>query len=283
VNSRLQNESERTMQTSIIKLLMITAGLLCPAIVAANGYMPPEFTIEYSLHKGDTTVGTMTRSLKHLGNSHYEFESSSETTGFVALFYKRSIRELTSWQIHDDQFFADEYHYSRIKKGKQREVNINFNWEDKKIITRVNDSSWSMPIEEPVYDKLLYQIALMHDLKAGRPTDNYRIADGGRMKDYFFEIVGRDVIQTRFGDFESIKIIRRKDNREDKAVLWCVPSLHYLPVRVDNYDDEGSVITAHIKQIDGLTIEAVNARRSAIPGSPQAEHSQATSVRLPDK
>ncbi|MCG8325180.1 MAG: DUF3108 domain-containing protein, partial [Thiotrichales bacterium] len=176
----------------------------------------------------------------------------SKTTGLIAFFYKRSIRETTAWEYAGDRFIPQEYHYTREKKDKVRTVNITFDWDRQRISTRVNDSSWNMPLESPVYDKLLYQVAIMHDLARGTPIDVYRIADGGRLKEYSFTQTGHEVIATPLGELETIRLIRHKENQKDKAVLWCAPGLHYLPVRVDTYEDDGSVITALLTQLEGM-------------------------------
>ena len=245
------------MLQNIANKLLILASLLCPLSGLADEFMPPDFTIEYALKKDNTVVGMMIRTLKHLDSDRFLFESSSKTTGFISLFYKNSIHESTAWHISENQFIAEEYHYLRNKKDKLRKVDIHFDWDKKKIITTVNDSSWSMPIEKPVYDKLLYQIAVMYDLSAGRPIHTYRIADGGRMKEYYFESAGNELLSKSIGDVKTVKIIRHKENKQDRIILWCAPDLYYLPVRVDTYEDDGSVITAYIKRIEGLNLGSI--------------------------
>lgn len=258
MNSNKGNVSKQAMLNSLIFKPIIAVTFLWPLSGFADVLMPPDFTVEYSLKKDNTEVGVMSRTLMRLENGRFKFESSSKTTGFISLFYQNSVNESTSWYIRDEQFIADQYHYLRIKKSKQRKVDIHFNWDSEKIITSVNESTWSMPIQQPVYDKLLYQIALMYDLSTDRPVYTYHIADGGRMKEYQFETVDNEIITTPIGDLEAVKLIRHKDNRQKKTILWCAPKLHYLPIRVDNYEDDGNMITALIKSIDGLNFNTAD-------------------------
>lgn len=223
----------------------------------ADPHLPGEFTAEYTLKKDNTVVGNMERSLGILDNNSYSFESNSKTTGFISLFYKKSIHEKTNWRLEDQGFVALNYHFFSKKKDKQRKVDIRFDWESGMIITSVNESSWTMPLQPPVYDKLLYQVALMYDLSADRDISTYLVADGGRIKQYQFEKAGVEQLETPLGLIDTVKLIRYKQNKKDKAILWCAPKLSYLPVRVDTYEDDGSIISATIKRLKGLNAESV--------------------------
>ena len=76
-------------------------------------------------------------------------------------------------------------------------------------------------------DKLLYQLAIMHDLQNGRTPASYRIADGGGIKTYSFEKLGEEVVETPLGSFDTIKILRHKPGSSRKYVFWCAPDLEY--------------------------------------------------------
>ncbi len=243
---------------SFLARLLLPCVLLTPGVATGEDRMPPEFTVEYILKKDQTEVGRMTRSLSRLADDRYQFESRSKTTGLISLFYKNSITETTAWRVRDGRFIADSYHYLRVKKGKQRKVDIDFDWDRDRIVTSVNDSSWTMPIRDAVYDKLLYQVAIMFDLSTGLPIDTYYIADGGRIKEYYFERLGEESITTPFGEMRTVKLSRQKQNRDEQTILWCAPALDYLPVRVDTYEEDGSVISAGISRISGLALETAD-------------------------
>ncbi len=253
MNSTAVTVSKKIMKIHLIAFLCLLLFVVSNPGHAVEKTVLPEFTVEYELKKDETVVGVMTRTLTRLDKNRYRFTSDSKTTGFIALFYKKSIHERTEWSIQENRIISSEYEYVRNKGDKRRQVEVLFDRGSQQIRTSVNDSSWTMPMQEPIYDKLLYQVALMRDLSLQRDVSLYPVADGGRIKTYTFESAGRETIVTPVGEFNTIKLIRYKENNDDKAVLWCAPEMSFLPVRVDTIEEDGSVISARITSVSGFT------------------------------
>ena len=99
---------------------------------------------------------------------------------------------------------------------------------------------------------MVYQLAVMRDLKRGLNQFSYRIADGGKMKSYNFETLSEETVQTPYGDFEALKVERFRDDRERETIFWCVRKLDYLPVKVLNIEPDGLKTTALLKSYHSL-------------------------------
>ncbi|MCK5668633.1 MAG: hypothetical protein KAI15_06075, partial [Gammaproteobacteria bacterium] len=48
------------------------------------------------------------------------------------------------------------------------------------------------------------------------------------------------------------KITRQKPGKKGNTILWCASELNYLPIKVENIDDDGSITTAMIDTLTGL-------------------------------
>ena len=143
------------------------------------------------------------------------------------------------------------YSYKRTGGKKNRDVKINFNWNNQQIINRVNDSVWRMKTQSGVLDKLLYQLVIMIDLKSGNIPEKYMVADGGKIKEYVFEYIQDEVIETPIGSFNTMKFSLYKKNKQE-TFLWCAYDLDYLPIKVITKENDGKLSKAIIESINGF-------------------------------
>jgi hypothetical protein len=221
--------------------------LLAAGGAAADPGLPPLFEAEYSLRSTGIEVAVIKRSLMRQVDGSYIYSSESRPAGLAAVVRDDLIQELSHWTFNGQTFMPLDYEYQHTGSRKQRSVQLDFDWAEEIIRIRVNDTRWQMPLAPPILDKLLYQLAIMRDLERGAAGPiSYRIADGGKIKTYDFEQLGRETVQTPYGEFETVKISRRKrgDDEQRQTTLWCAAALNYLPVKVENVEPDGQVTTA---------------------------------------
>ena len=214
--------------------------------------LPDFFEATYTLHTREAQFAEMNRSFVAAGNGKYIFRSETRTTGFMSLFRKDRIIEESQWSEHEPQLRPEHYTYQHTGGKKDRFVDIVFDWEKNRITNQVGDSVWSMTLQPEILDKLLYQLAIMRDLQRGRLPQSYTIADGGKIKSYEFEVLGEESVQTPLGTQQTIKLARYKSGSKDKTLLWCAINLEYLPIKVENTEQDGQVTTALIKTLKGF-------------------------------
>lgn len=218
----------------------------------ATEVFPVPFEADYSLHSMGNKIAKMKRRFTHLNNGEYLYHSETNTTGLLSLFRKDHILERSTWHIDDNRIRPLLYNYEHTGGKKDRSVTIQFDWESNQIINSINGSSWQMPLQPDIMDKLLYQLAIMHDLVQGKKAIKYVIADGGKIKLYNFNLLGEELIETPLGELETLKLERHKPNSRRKTTLWCARELGYLPVKVVNIEKDGRKTTAIIESVTGM-------------------------------
>jgi hypothetical protein len=109
-----------------------------------------------------------------------------------------------------------------------------------------------MDLEENTLDKLLYQLAIMYDLSAGKNSLIYKVADGGTMKTYDVVISGKERLAMEIGVFDTIKVVITKNNRQ--TTLWCAEKLQFLPVRIEQRKEDDGPITANLIELTGIPL-----------------------------
>lgn len=234
-------------QTSVLALMLVITFALTGMARAEPG-LPESFSATYTLHKGPLTLAEMTRKLYRNNNGHFVYESYSKPIGYARWFTDSTLMEKSEWIYHDDKLRPVRYSYDRNGSKRERHVKLSFDWNRMRVTNDINNDPWSMAIPNGTLDKLLYHLAVMHDLKQANLPLTYQVADGGTLKSYTFEELGRETVKTSLGTFNTIKLIR--PGKRD-TILWCAEELNYLPVKIMQEED-GSKLTLNLKSFNGL-------------------------------
>lgn len=235
--------------------LGLAAGLLAGAAVAAEpAAMPAPFTATYTLRVNGVPIGRMTRTHAAATDGAWTFRSESRASGVAGLFRKDRITEESRWTVAAGRVLPAEYSYRQTGGRKERSVTVRFDRTAGRIETTVNSDRWRMPDADGVLDKLLYQLVLMRDLAAGMTQLDYRIADGGRIKDYRLVVVGNERLPTALGELDTVRVVRQRSDSKRETTLWCAPSLAFLPVRVDYREKDGGLTRVTLDSVTGLPL-----------------------------
>jgi len=218
--------------------------------------LPQNFTASYSFSRNGMNVGEVKRSLRRSNDGMYVFESVSEATGFISLFVGDKIIERSMWTYVNNRPQPLHYAYNRSGGKKKRHVKLAFDWQQGIVTNTINNDPWQMQIPPDAQDKLLYQLTLMLDLKEGKEKLHYSIADGGKLKDYEFIILGEEIVDTPMGKLHSTKIQRVDDKRN--TTIWCAKTLDYLPVRIEQDEKDDAELTMVIRNVTGLPVASAS-------------------------
>ena len=259
------------MMSSYIYTALLAICLFITHPASAADDLPQAFEAAYTLHRKGIKIAKMKRSFSHLQNGKFLYRSETITAGLLSLFRKDRVIEQSTWYLDEQQIRPILYSYEHTGGKKERNVIIKFDWTAKRITNSINGDSWQMQTRPNIMDKLLYQFAIMQDIKAGKDPLVYTIADGGKIKTYNFEVLGEEVIHTKLGKLHTLKLERHKSNSKRKTTFWCARDLNYLPVRVEHIAKDGSKTTAVINSLTGLTLEPV---ASVVDSLAFPDHSQ---------
>ncbi len=221
------------------------------AMISGAEQVPlPLFNAEYSLIRNGITLGVSTRTLSAAPNNTYIYASTTQATGLIAWFVKDHIDEHSIWRFDGSHLLPLEYVYDRHGGRKTRQAKLIFNWQHQTVTNTIDGESWHMEIPANAQDKLVYQLSIMYDLLNGKKDLDYKIADGGTLKDYAFAIQGEEMLNTDLGRMKTIRIQRIGDKRD--TTVWCAPQLSYLPVRLEQQDVDGSELVMQIISEKGM-------------------------------
>lgn len=226
---------------------IIVMTLLSSSLSVARGDDVLLFTAVYSVEQAGITLGSMTRSVRREAGGQYVYESHSEANGLLSLMLDDPIVERSVFTPVDLRPRPLSYVYEAGSNLKKR-VTVEFDWNRHTITSEAKGTRWTMTAPAGTQDKLLYQYTLMLDLTRPGAALSYEVADGGAVKNYTFERLGSETMDSPFGRFETIKVRHQRADGRRRTTLWCAPALRFVPVRVDQ-DRDGTLRTARLRSL----------------------------------
>lgn len=193
----------------------------------------------------------VTSRLSAQGDNNYEFY-------FDANAALGRVTEISQFKWNPNEHFAIpiQYTYKRSGIGKNREQALRFDWTKNEVVNTKNDVHLALDASKKIQDSLSYQLQLRQDLMAGKKNLSYLITNGKKNKEYKFEIVGDEILDTPLGKVTTVKIKRIQTNDERETYAWFAKDFQYLLVRLQQ-EENGSAYTIYISKasLNGKAIE----------------------------
>jgi hypothetical protein len=228
------------------------------AIVLASGVSAAEpsakelipFENEYSARLYGFGV-KVTSSLKPKGGNRYEvYFGASAMVGDVT-----EISEF-EWNPHEQLARPQHYFYTRTGLGKNRREDLQFDWTNNQVTSSARKTTEALDPAKKIQDSLSYQIQLRQDLMAGKNNLVYAITNGKKTKQYRFEVVGEETLDTPLGKVATLKVRRKEDNGDREIYAWFAKDFQYLLIRLQQ-EENGSAYTIYLSKasLNGKAIE----------------------------
>ncbi|MBJ9977174.1 DUF3108 domain-containing protein [Pseudomonas sp. S75] len=196
--------------------------------------------------------GTAERSLVKNANGTWDLN-------FKASMMIASLTEQSTVRMENDALLPLKYHFERGGLGKAKKVDLDFDWTSKKVTGSDRGDAISLPLNRGVLDKSTYQLALQHDVAAGKKSMTYPVVDGDEVDNYDFRVLGTEKVSTKSGQVEAVKVERVRDPSQSKRIteLWFAKDWDYLLVQLRQVENDGKeyVIVLQDGTVDGKTVK----------------------------
>ena len=213
----------------------------------------PDFSANYLVRLNGLQAGELKQDLSTNSEGIRTFKSATQAKGVFAFFKPDLVVETSVWQYKNDILTPQSYLYQRTGGKKEKYLSLNFDWLNMQVFIDDKKQPWQLKIEANTLDKLVYQLALMSDLSKNKTAFDYRIADGGKLKNYKIKILAEEIINTPLGNIHTIKLKReRAKSKGRETILWCAPELNYLPVKLEHTEKSGAKFTAVLRRLKGI-------------------------------
>ncbi len=156
-------------------------------------------------------------------------------TGMAKLLVSGQISETSQFRSTDDGIRPVKYRSDDSLSRDKTKASIQFNWETGEASGTVDDQAVSSIMEEIAYDRVSIQYELMFDLMNGGPSSQYILFDIDKLKTIMVSNIGRRTVKVPAGEFDAIGVQHQAVGSKRITTMWCVESLDYLPVIVEQH------------------------------------------------
>ncbi|WPC03937.1 DUF3108 domain-containing protein [Pseudomonas benzenivorans] len=196
--------------------------------------------------------GSAERGLQALGDGRWQL--SFEASMLVA-----SLSEQSTFRLENDAFLPQTYRFERSGLGKGKVVEQDFDWNAKQVIGSDRGTPVRFPLNLGLQDKSTYQLALQHDVAAGKQSMSYQVVDGDEIETYDFRVLGEETVRTKAGLIDAVKVERVRDPTQSKrkTILWFAKDWSYLLVRLHQVEKDGKEYQIMLDEgtVDGKPVQ----------------------------
>lgn len=211
----------------------LSLGLL-GAQAAASAMPPRHAEITYELLRDGKDVARIVDRFEH-DASTYRLEETWKGDGIYALFgqAERSSRGTIGPHGLRPLEFEDQ-------RSGRATASAKFDWKAKTLTLQYRDGPETRPLPENCQDKLSFTYAFAFDVPGSKPV-TVHATDGRGVTTYVFQAEGRVRLKTPAGDFEALRLVKRKDSPGDKGTeIWLAVDRGYLPMRILVTEKDGT-------------------------------------------
>jgi hypothetical protein len=238
---------------------------ICSAAQAATYLDPDPFEARFAVEVRGFTVGETAWSVRRSPDG-FVYETRTKAIGVAAMLGERRVVERSEWKRFGDDFRPANYSYERSDRSDKNTAVV-FYWSEGIVENTRSGRTSRMSVPVDTLDKLGYMLVLIEDLRAGKRSVRYQIADGkNRMKTYHLEVVGEERMNTALGSFRVLKIVRERKDDDRETTVWVAPELGFIPVRIEHRERDDENVTITIRSLsrrpatDGEGERALEAR-----------------------
>jgi hypothetical protein len=216
---------------------LLLAGCLVNVLAAP---VIPSFEASYTIERAVFDVGRIQLRFRLDPDGNYVYESVTEVAGFISWFRDERVEESSRGKMDASGIYPDLYRLERVGGKADKRVEVSFDWQSGYVKNLVDGQPWEMAVPEEALDKLVVQLAMMRNLQNRLEDQHFRVADGGKLKDFRIHIRGRETLDVPAGHFETVRVEKTPEYGNRKTYLWLAPSLGYLPVRIMRIENNGT-------------------------------------------
>ncbi|MGH8703817.1 MAG: DUF3108 domain-containing protein [Burkholderiales bacterium] len=202
---------------------------------ALAGAAPPQrVEVAYEIARAGSVIAEVSDRLEHDGKS-YRLSETWKGRGVYAL--RGEAKRSSRGSIGADGLRPLEFEDQRSGRDTAR---ARFDWGAKTLTLQHKGAAETRPLAAGTHDRLSFLYGFAFNPPGAQPVA-YTVADGKGVTAYIYQAAGRERLKTQAGEFDALKLIRRKDGAQDRGTeIWLAVDRHYLPVRIVVTEKDGT-------------------------------------------
>jgi hypothetical protein len=192
------------------------------------------FTASYAIVWKGMNAGTNELQLERRPNGQYLYTSRSNARGLFRLVLRGEILQTTTVEVDARGVRPLQYRGDDGTSATDRDISLDFDWSTGAITGVAENKKVHLDLPAGVQDPMSIQLALIHDLRAGREVSGYRMADKDEIKTYVYTYEGKARIETDIGALDTVVYSSHREGASKRVTrMWHAPSLGHIPVKAE--------------------------------------------------
>ena len=183
-----------------------------------------------------------------------------------------SIQETGIFSIlPDGTLVNDSYSYKRSVFGVKKKEELALDHDKGIAQFESSKKNQQVKLDKNYHSRISYQIQLQRDLLNQCKEFSYPVIARGKIKQYRFEAVGEETLQTPLGELEALKIARIRENDERETLLWFAKDLNYALVKLYQREEDGEEYQTMLESgiINGIPLKQLLANSTPTTQNPE--------------
>ncbi|WP_461481782.1 DUF3108 domain-containing protein [Porticoccus sp.] len=212
-------------------LLALVALCSVPALAAGKDAALEPYRLAYAATFNGMDINAE-RELRKIGDSYQLVTSAKGMLG--------SIIEEGTFKVDGQGIIVDQgYEYERNIIGMKKAEELSYDRSAGVAHFESKKKSRQVKLEGDYLNQLSFQVQLQRDLINGVTPLHYQVIARGKLKDYHFEILGEETLDTPLGQFQTVKVRRVREDNDRQTIMWFAPALNYLLVQLWQQEEDG--------------------------------------------
>jgi hypothetical protein len=229
---------------------LLVAFFLMSYTIAAETTLPFQpFTVSYEVSWRGLAAGDSTLQLLQLGNQQYEYRSRNTARGLFKFALPASVIQTSRFMLQRGAVVPLQYRVDDGTSSQSRDIDLNFSWPLQRVSGIAEEQPVDLPLQPGTQDSLSVQIALMLALVNKQTPERFSLIDKDEIKEYRYRREGTVTLQTALGALATTIYRSERDGSSRTTRLWLAPSLHFLPVRAEQFKKDRTELVLEIKSL----------------------------------
>lgn len=244
--------SMRRAAPVLVPLLLVS---LIPAAVANEPHSAPQIP-PYTASYEATAMGNTLNARLTLNHEQIQTRMAMDAhvSGFLRILGRFELHRETLMNSRNGELKLVHSRSEQITPRRERKVATRFDWEDQQAIGTINGERFGLDVPPNTLDFLGSLYRMMQRLESGEfnqedARESIRVLERDRLREYHFEYVGRETLESPVGRVETVRVDRCSEDSDVALSAWFARELRHVPVRFD-YEADGRVFELSLTQIE---------------------------------
>lgn len=235
-----------------MRLIFLVLGLVLTggSAVAAGSASPlAPFTADYVTLRNGKEAGHTTLTLRANDDGSWSLKGETRGTAGLARLAGLGVVDDSRLRWRDGHPETLSWDYRQSGGLRQRTRHADFDWANGTVTMRHGEQTRTYPTVPGLIDRQTVTIALMADLARGAEHFDCKVATKARVDELRYRRGEPATVTVPAGRFEAVAVERVPDPTDRRAKVsrnWFAPALGWLPVKMEQHEEDGDSITLEL-------------------------------------